>query len=130
MNKLFYTLLIVLLYSCQSTSVKIDNLNLDKWKSDKNACLGYRNQKIEELQSSKNNLLRLSEKEIINTIGKPDKEELMKRSQKSFIYYLEKNTSCSNYQENSDAIVKVFQIRFNAMGYSNELLINQEYLKD
>ncbi len=129
MIKYLYLIALLILTGCQSTSINFDQIDLNQWKADKFGCLSYRAGKIDELQSSKSTLLRLSEKEIIEAIGKPDREELQERSQKMYLYYLQA-AHCNSSNITSNAIVKVFQVRFNAMGYCNNSIISQERIKE
>lgn len=122
-----YLLLMTVLYACQPAAVQIKNIDLKKWQDDKNGCSSYRQTKIKDLELSKNVLLRLSEIEISKILGKPDETELIEKSQKIFTYYLEPNKHCSLLL--ADSIVKTIKVRFNAMGYCSNLILNNTKVK-
>jgi len=116
-------LVLVLLFSCQSLPSQIGNINLQKWKEDKNACFGYRKENIENLQLLKNELLRLSEADILSMLGKPESTELIEKSQKIYVYHLESNDLCLSAKDTTTTI-KTFLVRFNSTGYCSGLIIN------
>jgi hypothetical protein len=91
---------------------ELENIDLKKWKSDKNGCLEYRIEAVEELLSQKEKLKGTSQNEMINLFGTADKHQLYERSQKFFIYYLEPNENCDQY---SEGYVKALYIRFNSL---------------
>ncbi|ADR20648.1 hypothetical protein MATR_17270 [Marivirga tractuosa] len=91
---------------------EIKNIDLKKWKEDKDACNEYRIEVVENLLSQKEKLKGLSQNEMINILGTADKHQLYERSQKFFIYYLEPNENCSQYTE---GYIKALYIRFNSL---------------
>jgi outer membrane protein assembly factor BamE (lipoprotein component of BamABCDE complex) len=72
-----------------------------------------------EMQSKK--LLALSEQEIVTLLGKPDENELYKRNQKFYYYFLEPSKQCSDTLGENDPQKLV--IRFNAIGLAKEVSI-------
>lgn len=122
MNKWCLILIFLGVCACSKKEVVIDDINLEKWKSDKFGCLGYRNNTIDIFQKSKDKLLKMSEVDIMAAFGKPDKAELIEKSQKIYAYYLNGNSNCSNYN-NSDSLSRILHIRFNSTGYANSLLV-------
>lgn len=120
MFKQFSALVLTLLIaSCGKPLPELENLDLNAWKDDKNACGEYRVKNIESLRSQKEKLLALDESKIISLLGRPDRNELYKRNQKFFYYYLEPGPGCSSPTENA----KRLAIRFNAMGLAKEIAI-------
>jgi len=108
--------------ACSKKEIVIADINLEKWKNDKFGCLGYRNRTLDAFQKSKEKLLKMSEVNIMAAFGKPDKAELIEKSQKIYAYYLNGNTNCSNFND-SDSLIRILHIRFNSTGYSNSLLV-------
>jgi len=100
-----------MILACTETP-KLDKVDSQKWKDDKNACKEYRIKVIEDLLSQKNKLRGLSQNEMIQLLGAADKHQLYERSQKFFIYYLEPNENCSQYTE---GYLKALYIRFNSL---------------
>jgi hypothetical protein len=75
---------------------------------------------INALQTEKDKLLSLNEMQIVDLLGRADQNELLKRNQKFFSYFLTPGPDCNN-QEDTTSIRLV--IRFNAMGLAKEVTI-------
>lgn len=58
--------------------------------------------------------------QIVELLGRPDRNELYKRNQKFYYYYLTPAPECANYNANSSTRLA---IRFNAMGLAKEIMI-------
>lgn len=119
MRKLLSVLILFATFSCGKPLPEFENLNLTEWKDDKNACGAYRSQHIEEIKTQREKLLALDEAQIIKLLGRPDRNELYKRNQKFFMYYLEAGASCTSPKESALRLA----IRFNAMGLAKEVAI-------
>ena len=115
-----FTLLLLLLISCGKSLPSFENMDLKAWKDDKLACGGKRTAMIETMQGQTEKLLALNEQEIISLLGKPDENELYKRNQKFFYYFLQPSSSCTN-SESVDP--KKLVIRFNAVGLAKEVAV-------
>lgn len=113
-------LLLLILSACGKSLPTLDNLDLEQWEKDKNACGNYRKDNIETLLAQKEKLLALKEMQIVELIGRPDRNELYKRNQKFFYYYLKPAPECTNY--NADSTSRL-AIRFNAMGLAKEVMV-------
>jgi outer membrane protein assembly factor BamE (lipoprotein component of BamABCDE complex) len=74
---------------------------------------------MEAIQNQKEKLLALKESQIIELLGRPDRNELYKRNQKFFYYYLMPSPDCPNASTESKRLV----IRFNAMGLAKEVAV-------
>jgi hypothetical protein len=94
-------------------------VDLEKWKADKNGCTGYRAESMNALRDQLMSLQALNEMEIMQLLGKPDQNELYKRNQKFYYYYLQPGPSCSNPAK----IALRLAIRFNAVGLAKEVAI-------
>jgi len=116
-----YSILFFILFitSCGKSLPELESLDLNAWKNDKNACGEYRASTILEIQRQKEKLLALKESQIIELLGRPDRNELLKRNQKFFYYYLKPSPDCLNASTES----KRLAIRFNAMGLAKEVAI-------
>ena len=73
------------------------------------------------LRSQSQKLLALSEQEIISLLGKPDENELFKRNQKFYYYFLEPSNACNLTSTENDPEKLV--IRFNAIGLAKEVSV-------
>lgn len=112
-------ILFFLLLSCGKPLPTFDQFDLAKWKEDKNGCIGDRKTSMESLDKQRDKLKGLSEMEIVSVLGKPDRNELYKRNQKYFHYFLEPGVICGIDNENP----KRLSVRFNAMGLAKEVII-------
>jgi len=106
------------LFSCDKPPRSIDGMDQDAWKNDKNGCGGTRSQMIEGILIQKDKLLALTELEIVDMFGKPDEQELFKRNQKFYFYYIEPSRECD--PSASDHPTRLV-FRFNAMGLAKEI---------
>jgi hypothetical protein len=66
-------------------------------------------------------LLRLTESEVIEVLGKPDGNELYKRNQKFYYYSVTPGVSCPAGNQPSERLV----VRFNAMGICKEAYLER-----
>ena len=123
MKKLIIILIPVLI-SCESIDSPEWTLEMEKWKKDKNACEGYRNQNKSEVINSKNYFMNWPERKIVNIFGRPDRHRLSKRNQKFYVYFLENGKQCDPA---SDEFGRYIQFRFDAIGYVNEIEIRNRF---
>jgi hypothetical protein len=112
------TIALLITLSCRNAPPTLDQIDLDAWKGDKLACAGKRTSMRAAMQSQSNKLLALSEKEIIDLLGKPDENELYTRNQKFYYYFLEPSKACS---ETVTGEPRRLVIRFNATGLAKEV---------
>ena len=89
----FFILLVAAFSSC-SGKLETGSINIENWKKDRNGCLGLRFQDLEEIKELKNTYLAKNNQEIIITFGRPDRVELVDKSQSFFIYFLEPSDRC------------------------------------
>ena len=113
------TLLIMVTASCTSYTPELKGINLDEWKSDPNGCHGIRMTMKDAIDSQKEQLLRLDELQITETLGKPDEHELYKRNQKFYHYYISAGPACKMSENRPIRLT----IRFNAMGLAKEVIL-------
>jgi len=116
LSVLFFLLIV---NGCGKSLPELENLDLNAWKNDKNACGEYRSNNIQTIQSQKEKLLALDESQIIELLGRPDRNELYKRNQKFYYYYLKAGPVCSNALDKTSRLA----IRFNATGLAKEVAI-------
>jgi outer membrane protein assembly factor BamE (lipoprotein component of BamABCDE complex) len=117
LHKLF--VLVFFLTACGKSLPTLDQVDLNEWKSDKNGCDYKRVGMIEAIRTQREKLQGLEELQIVALLGKPDQNELFKRNQKFFYYYLQPGKPCGN-----DSIPPLkLSIRFNAMGLAKEVMV-------
>lgn len=111
---------LLFLLSCGKSLPSFEDIDLQAWKDDKQACHGTRSSMIEAMENQSEKLLALSEQEVIALLGKPDENELYKRNQKFFYYFVQPSASCAN---SGTPHPKKLVIRFNAVGLAKEVAV-------
>lgn len=113
-------ILLLIISGCSRSTTDLKNFDEEAWKKDENGCMNTRSQMIENLIAVKNELKGLDQDHLIALLGKPDRQELYKRSQKFFYYQITPDASCG--ATSGDANIYL-SIRFNATGLSKEVII-------
>jgi hypothetical protein len=108
-----------ILVSCGKSLPELDGIDMEAWKKDSNGCSGKRITMKEAIQKEKKKLLALNEREVIQVLGRPDRNELFKRNQKFYYYFLEASDRCAVHLDAPEKLI----IRFNAMGLAKEITI-------
>lgn len=111
-------LLAFVLSSCGKDLPELEGIDLITWKDDKNACNGKRAEMLTNMETEKGKLLALSEMDIVTLLGKPDQNELYKRNQKFYTYFVQPAEACNSDKGNHPMRLI---IRFNAMGLAKEV---------
>ena len=111
LNFFLFTFLLV---SCGKELPTLEGIDTEQWKEDRNACLGYRQLTSPSLRLEMNKLKGLSEMDVIHLMGKPDQNELYKRNQKFYSYFISPGPECKTM----DSLAHKMILRFNAMGYA------------
>jgi outer membrane protein assembly factor BamE (lipoprotein component of BamABCDE complex) len=111
-------LLFLLFAACTSPGAP-GYLDSARWERDDNGCNEYRSGVINEHPELLTALKGKSEDEIIEWLGKPDKNELYKRSQKFYIYAIDPTDDCAS----AGTKHRYLQIRFNATNRAQEVMI-------
>lgn len=120
MEKLvWFSLFFAVLLSCGKPMPTFDHIDIEKWKEDKAGCTLIRQPLIDQLDQQREKIKSLSESEVVELLGRPDKNELLKRNQKFFYYFLEPGPTCPN----GNPEFKKLMIRFNAIGLAKEVSI-------
>ncbi|HCZ35809.1 MAG TPA: hypothetical protein DHV26_07760 [Cytophagales bacterium] len=109
----------VVLIACGKPMPDLSPLDLVQWKEDKNGCLRLREQNISHLINQLEELKGLSEKDIIELLGRPDRNELYKRNQKFYYYDVDPGKACADSKPENQQLV----LRFNAMGLAKEVTV-------
>jgi len=108
------------LSSC-SSAVDAGKINLENWKSDRYGCKGLRMQDMEEFRNIKNQFLGIDNQAIIKTFGRPDRVELVDKSQSFFFYFLEPSSDCAGVEQKKEPLRVLF--RMNALSKVSEVTI-------
>lgn len=115
-----FVFVLLMLLSCGKSLPTLQNIDITTWVQDKNACNGQRTKMLIEFQNQKDKLLGLSEAQIIELLGRPDHNELYKRNQKFYYYFLQPALHCKSGGSN-EAMRLV--VRFSAMGIAKEVSV-------
>jgi hypothetical protein len=118
-NWLKFLILVFVIAGCGKSVPEFENIDFTNWKNDKNACGQYRASVRPAIESQKDKLLALDEMQIVTLLGPPDRNELYKRNQKFYYYYIKPSPDCPSAGASTSRLV----VRFNAMGLAKEVLI-------
>ncbi len=123
MQKLFTFLVLSLTLIGFSCSGPLDagNVNLENWKSDRDGCKGLRMQELEAFQAVKNTFLGADNQALIKTFGRPDRVELVDKSQSFFFYFVEPSGDCVGVESKKEPLRVLF--RMNAISKVSEVTI-------
>lgn len=118
MKKLFVFILLTG-FACGKPLPNLEGFDLNEWKNDKFGCTGFREKSLQVFSSQTDKLKGLSEADILQLLGRPDQNELYKRNQKFFHYFVEPSNRCDSAKTNARRL----SIRFNAMELAKEVTI-------
>ena len=119
-NFRWFSLLFLILTSCGKSLPEISGLDSDAFKNDRNGCKGDRRAAEASLLKEKEKLMTLTEMQIVKILGRPDQNELYKRNQKFYTYFIEPSPQCSgDSTKNSKRLI----VRFTAMGIAKEVVV-------
>jgi hypothetical protein len=128
MNKSIIFLLAIILGSTFLVSCggRLDtgNLNMENWKSDRYGCKNLRILDLEELERIKNTFLGANNQSLIKTFGRPDRVELVDKSQSFFFYFLEPSIQCDGVETEKEPLRVLF--RMNAISKVSEVNITTQ----
>jgi hypothetical protein len=110
-------LIFFLLLSCGKALPELEGIDQKLWKDDRNGCSGKRFKMAAAVKGEKNKLLALDEMQIVKLLGNPDRNELFKRNQKFYYYFIEPSPDCKH---DSTLHSLSLVVRFNAMGLAKE----------
>ena len=111
--------LLIFTFACGKPLPELEIVDLKEWKADKNGCGNKRSVMIEAIKKEKEKLLALDEMQVVKLLGMPDRNELFKRNQKFYYYFLQPAPECQVHGNNPLKL----SVRFNAMGLAKEVLI-------
>lgn len=115
-------LVFLILAACGKPIPTLEGIDLAKWKDDKDACAGKRKSMEAAMKAESQKLKGLSEMDIVDLLGRPDENELYKRNQKFFSYYILSGPNCPDHEPRPLRLI----IRFNAMGYAQLVSVGSE----
>jgi hypothetical protein len=119
--KLLLSLVFLVIASSCSSPLDAGKINLENWKSDRYGCKGLRMKDLEEFRAIKNNFLGADNQALIKTFGRPDRVDLMDKSQSFFFYFLEPSKECEGVETEKEPLRVLF--RMNALSKVSEVTI-------
>lgn len=105
--------------SCSKPLPELEGIDRQAWKNDRNGCNNKRLEMKDAVLKERQKLLALDELQIIDLLGRPDRNELSKRNQKFYYYFLEPSDQCAVHGDTPEKL----SIRFNAMGLAKEVVV-------
>lgn len=114
------TIGICLLNACTKKADPGD-FDVKAWLDDPKGCQGVRATMSEDLAELRPKLLGCYQKQIIKVLGTPEEQELYRRSQTYYIYYIDPAEDCPNAAQNP----RKLEVRFTALGIANELNVRE-----
>ena len=112
--------LLLFLNSC-SNPREFQDFDQVAWQNDKMACKGDRAELLPNLLKQQTKLIGLSQNDLILALGKPDHQELYKRNQKFYIYYIDEDITCNQNSDKKNR--RMLKIRISPIGLTNEVSI-------
>lgn len=116
----FISVFLLILSACGG-KLETGNINIENWKADRYGCKGLRIQDLDELEKIKNSFLGENNQSIIKTFGRPDRVELVDKSQSFFFYFLEPSQDCDGVKPEKEPLRVLF--RMNAISKVSEVTI-------
>ncbi len=113
LNSIFALFILLLLAAC-TTPESMRDFDSDTWKADKNGCEAKRTDLVPAFEKFRKDMIGKKEYLVRSVLGKPDKENLLKRSERIYYYYIEPGDQCQNKAELSDA--NRVEVRINSLG--------------
>lgn len=106
--RLHYIVLICIFFALTSCSgpdtSKFNGFDFEAFRSDRGGCEHKREKLQKPLKNLREQILGLSENEVIELFGRYDFQILDTKNQKVFIYYLEKGPHCDYIQNDSKSM--------------------------
>ncbi|AFK03220.1 hypothetical protein Emtol_2081 [Emticicia oligotrophica DSM 17448] len=119
MRKLIVLLVCLSFFSCKKKEANFGKFDLQSFKTDRGGCEGKREKLVEDLKTQKNNILGLTENQVVDNLGRYDFQILSRRNEKVFVYYLEKGPQCEMIQNPTQARSMI--LYFNAASLVKEV---------
>ncbi|MGD1839896.1 MAG: hypothetical protein ACFB0B_03230 [Thermonemataceae bacterium] len=118
LKRISWILLLALLACKELPDLK--DFDEESWQADKMGCNAQRLAAIESFRMNKEAMMGLSQKQIMQLLGKPDEQNLYRRNQKFYVYYLRSST-CEGVSKTAERAVS---IRFSAIDNVTEINID------
>lgn len=106
-----YTALIILTalwinFSGCKRKIDLGRFNPEHWKRDFNGCDGTRESIYSFFEGVKPQMIGIREDQVLEILGRPNKQNLEERSKKSYLYYLTPGKQCV-FRKNEARLIEV-----------------------
>lgn len=119
-RSLLCSLLLLVCFSCSRPIPEITGVDLNAWKDDSYGCKGNRKTYVGAIREQRDKLKGLSERDLVNVLGKPDKLDLSEHHEKFYYYYIVP-VSCDPPNGATTSLI----VRINATGVSKEVTLEE-----
>ncbi|WPR77436.1 hypothetical protein [Algoriphagus sp. NG3] len=119
----FAALSLFITVSCSSKR-DTGSMDMKSWKADRYGCKGLRIQDLEEFERIKHTFLGVDNQALIKTFGRPDRVELVDKSQSFFFYFLEPSGDCEGVESEKEPLRVLF--RLNAISKVSEVTVTDQ----
>lgn len=111
---------ILLGLSACTSAPDIKGFNFEAWRTDRNACQGTRDTMQANLERIRPQLKGISDRHLMQLLGKPDRNELDERNRKYITYFISAGSQCD---PKSSTLGKRIKFSSSAMGIISEAII-------
>ena len=123
-SRLFPLLIIVVLQACSyAKPLEIKGFVSKDFKGDRGGCEGKRIKQLNLLKDNKDNILSISENEIVKAMGRYDYQLLDKKSEKYVVYFFEPGPQCENIRNKTTSEAMI--LHFNSIGLVKEVVFQK-----
>lgn len=119
---LVFILLSICIFSSCNKKIDLKEFNKDDWRHDFNGCDGTRMELMQYLQLIQPDLIGIREPQLLEILGRPNKQELSERKKKSFMYYIYPGKQCVM----NTADTRILVVDFDALDRVNLFSIKVE----
>lgn len=119
-KRAFYLLGFLFLAACGQKAQLLTEEEQQRFRQDRLGCEGERKAFIQKLRENKDIFLEMTDLEVRQQLGSPNREELYTRTQKFFVYYLEAGPQCENQGQMPP---RILQLRLSAVNRVNEAVV-------
>ena len=121
-NRIAFFLILFTALSCGKPVPVLEGFDRELWKGDPYGCKGQRLQTESALKAGLEKIKGLKEMDVIELLGRADRNELYERNQKFYYYYIQGGPTCGGQASTSRKLT----IRLNAMGYAQVVVIVED----
>ena len=115
---------LILIFSCNTQTPRIEGLDYSKWINDRYGCSGEREKLVDLINDNKELFLRFNQNQMIDIFGRPENQTLYSRGQTIFYYFIKYNPECGGDDIRSEEAQIKLEIIFDALNRSKNIYIH------